>query len=255
MGGDIALILMNSPVLSERMAFLVSVAVLCLVASTNAYPTLVVQHTINIGTPISVAYDTSDGLDGRTMPTAGSQESNDWVGLFPAGECKNTPNNQDWNKCYVAWDRIPASMSKGHITFEAEHYKNAGEYEVRYFYGDDPTIPGALSWVGQGWVCNSYTDTTADTVREAYTIYEGAEGNPAIAGLTLNQCQCDSTITGDQTIDTVVTSQAECLSYRAACGRCALDAVATSNIVTVTGQSGVGNYQDTSSLPGFEIAF
>ena len=32
----------------------------------------------------------------------------------------------------------------------------AGEYEARYFYGDDPSIPGAYSWAGPGLVCSTY---------------------------------------------------------------------------------------------------
>jgi len=46
-----------------------------------------------------------------------------------------------------------------------------------------------------------------------------------------------------------------CVKYRAACGRCMLDAVATSNTVLVTGTSGTDTYQDMSSIPGFEIGF
>jgi len=294
-----------------------------LVVCAYAVPTMVVQSTINLGTPLVVTYDITDGLDGRSLlQKSQSLTGNDWIGLFPKGKCVDVHNSQDKHKCAVHWMYVPTFHSSGQLTFEAEQYKNAGEYEARYFYGDDPTIPGAYEWVGQGWVCNYYNDSTPENnvdVRDQYTYMTGSEGDPKIAGLTLSQCQCDPTQT-TQTIaactDTLITEQSKCVSscdwygygkqdtladstyphalsdwtnknqmvtnaaqcselgltwvtrawgysvtqeqcngYRAACGRCILDAAAYSNTVTITGPAGVDTYQHMSNIPGFEIGF
>ena len=43
----------------------------------------------------------------------------------------------------------------GEVIFEVNDYKEAGDYDVRYFYGDDPLIEGAstsphFTWAGNG---------------------------------------------------------------------------------------------------------
>merc|ERR1711959_384566 len=213
-------------------------AVLCAVLcawQASAVPTLSTQATINLGTPMTVTYAVTDGIDGRTVTKASqgaqgtgkylSTTGNDWVGLYKKGDCKSPTNNQD-------------------------RHKTAGEYELRYFYGDNPTIPGTYSWIGQGWVCDTWTDTNplitgSQDLGNTFHANAGKEGTTQVAGLTLAQCQCNPT-TGD------AATQATCKGYRAACGRCALDAVATSNTITVVG---AGTSQDMKSLPGFEIGF
>jgi len=251
-------------------AFRVLLSCAALALCANARPSLSVANTINLGTPIVVSYSLSDGIDGRTVAQAENGENgvgkylsetgNDWIGLFKKGECQNVANNQDKHKCHVHWFYVPAHMASGSVTFEAEHYKTAGEYEARYFYGDDPTIPGAYSWVGQGWVCNTWSDldTNGVVAPNEFTMRQGQEGNPEVIGMELAQCQCDPALTTQNIMIggvSTATTQAECQGYRAACGRCTLDAVGYSNSVEVTGPGGISEYQNMASLPGFEIGF
>jgi len=92
-----------------------------------------------------------------------SRTGNDWIGLYKQGDCALSPNNQDRHKCWVDWAMVPRDNSEGTIQFEASQYKvsrvprrslgsvspcrvvsqSAGTYDVRYFYGEDPTMPGA----------------------------------------------------------------------------------------------------------------
>lgn len=237
----------------------------------TAKPLFSVSPTINLGSPIHVNYEFTDHIDGRFMTThkdgnAGTgkfvtQTGADWIGLFKKGECANSVNTQDKNKCYVHWEYVPPGAKTGTVVFEAHHYKDAGEYEARYFYGDDPTIPGTFDWLGQGFVCNTWVDTTDDGNFDTYVPRTGAQGSPTITNVKLEQCKCDITA-NTQTINFADGSPAEtgvtkakCLGYHAACGRCQMDAVATSPTVTVIGSGGIDTYQDMSMLPGFEIAF
>jgi len=257
--------------LCSRGFFLGLVALCFIYDDVTAKPTFSVAPTINLGSPIHVNYDFTDHIDGRFMTTgeAGNsgtgkfvtQTGADWIGLFKKGDCSNSLNNQDKNKCWVHWEYVPQGAKTGTIVFEAKHYKDSGEYEARYFYGDDPTIPGAFAWMGQGYVCNTWIDSTGDGNLDTYVPASGSQGSPTLTNVKLEQCQCDTTAT-TQTInfadgspsETGVT-KAKCLSYHAACGRCSMDAVATSSTVTVIGSGGVDTYQDMSMLPGFEIAF
>merc|ERR1711981_103038 len=240
-----------------------------LVDHGDSKPIFGVPPTLNLGTPIVVDYKFTDSIDGRFMTVTGSGASgtgkfasttgNDWIGLFKKGDCANTLNNQDRHKCYVAWEYVPQGKSVGQVTFGAHKYKNAGDYEVRYFYGDDPTIPGAYQWMGQGFVCNTWLDTTGNNVLDTYDGNVGYEGSPATTNVELAQCQCDPAL-ASQSITlasgTAVTiTQEQCGKYRAACGRCALDAASTSSTVTIVGTAGIDVYQDMAALPGFEIAF
>jgi len=283
-----------------KMAAFWCAVLVCLSAAVHAFPTISVTPTVNLGSPITVQYSMTDGRDGRmTAQSAAGSHGNgvylsktgsDWIGLFKKGDCKSPQNNQDRHKCFLHWYYIPPSQESGTITFYQEHYKTAGEYEVRYFYGDNPSIPGAYHWLGQGWVCEamgSYNVDSPDCTRTTYnapttlpaaaglypynshkgpcehdklttkivsTENTGTEGKVRIMKVTLNQCQCNANA-ASQTIDGVTIDHATCMSYRAACGRCALDAVATSNTVTITGAQGVDTYQDMKAIPGFEIGF
>lgn len=168
---------------------LVAVLVCLGAATVVAIPTISSMATVNFGTPIVVSYDITDGLDGRLTEVHGNSatdrdlDANDWIGLFPKGECVNPSNNQDKHKCHVHWEYIPAYAKTGSVTFQAEHYKSAGEYEARYFYGDDPTISGNYEWVGQGFVCNSYVDTTSDGTRNDFDYRTGLESTPGLTSV------------------------------------------------------------------------
>jgi len=122
-------------------------------------PTLTAPAFINLGTPITVAYQMTDQLDGRDITVKqASTTGNDWVGLFKKGDCQNPSNNQDKHKCYIAWQQIPATSSSGNLVFQQSDYKSSGEFEMRYFYGDNPAFPNTQNYRGQGWVCDTYTD-------------------------------------------------------------------------------------------------
>jgi len=73
----------------------------------------------------------------------------DWIGLYRAGECDDDSDvNFDSiiHKCWLAWqDVLPGGDRTGRVTFPVGDYKNAGDYELRYFYGD--------SNGGQGYTC------------------------------------------------------------------------------------------------------
>merc|ERR1711959_745057 len=199
----------------------ISVVLTALVLYTEAKPIFTVTPTINLGTPIVVNYKFTDDIDGRFMTVTANgasgtgkflgRKGHDWIGLYKAGDCANSPNNQMRHKCWVHWEYVPRDKSEGTVQFEAAQYKTSGTYDVRYFYGKTP------------------------------------------------QCQCDPTqasqvITlADSTTQTLTKEQ--CVMYRAACGRCALDAAGTSPVITVAGTGGVTTYQDQKDLPGFEIAF
>merc|ERR1712216_990499 len=156
-----------------KMAAFWCAVLVCLSAAVHAFPTISVMPTVNLGSPITVQYSMTGGRDGRmTAQSAAGSHGNgvylsktgsDWIGLFKKGDCKSPQNNQDRHKCFLHWYYIPPSQESGTITFYQEHYKTAGEYEVRYFYGDNPTIPGAYHWLGQGWVCEAMGTTQVDT--------------------------------------------------------------------------------------------
>jgi len=62
----------------------------------------------------------------------------DWVGLFVKGDCANeeTTAHNRLHKCYLASYYTTPGQSHGETRFSHSQYKEAGEYEVRYFYGD-----------------------------------------------------------------------------------------------------------------------
>merc|ERR1711871_762786 len=75
----------------------------------------------------------------------------DWVGLYRAGECDDESDlNHDSviHECYVAYkyvDVLGEGHRTGEVRFKVQDYKNAGQYELRYFFGD--------SNGGQGYTC------------------------------------------------------------------------------------------------------
>lgn len=73
--------------------------------------------------------------------------ANDWLGLFRKGDCadETTTQSNRLHKCYLGWKYTPKGLNRGETRFAFEHYKQHGDYEVRYFYGD--------STDGQGYRC------------------------------------------------------------------------------------------------------
>lgn len=129
--------------------------------AVRAIPEMTTNAYINLGTDIQIAYKAGDSFDGRTSAERETSTTGmDWVGLYKAGDC-NSPNNlMDRHKCHVATRSLPRTEWSGTITFPQSDYQAAGEYEIRYFYGDDPTIEGSstsphFTWSGQGYICNT----------------------------------------------------------------------------------------------------
>jgi len=153
-----------------------------------------------LGQPIVVYFNITDGSDGRERTTT----LRDWVGLFREGECDhNEPNNQLRHKCFLQWEYVPIHQKSGHIQFHYQAgdwgpgYQNAGDYEVRYFYGTDPGIayfqPGPLK---QGYVCHEWVDgdpivnpTIDPELSGAFR--HGNQGVATVRGLSLEDCECD----------------------------------------------------------------
>lgn len=138
----------------------VSMLLLVLGLSQGA-PILESQGFYNLGQRITVQVKATDGIDGRQEENKlTSTTGNDWVGLFRSGECNEPDNLQDRHKCYLASKVIPATLWEGEISFEIDEYQSAGEFDVRYFYGNNPHIEGNttsphFTWSGQGYVCNT----------------------------------------------------------------------------------------------------
>ena len=69
-------------------------------------------------------------------------------------------NLHERHKCWLRWHYVQQRESSGRVIFDYEDFKHAGEYDVRYFYGDDPTVPGNYHWVGEGYVCHAWKHAT-----------------------------------------------------------------------------------------------
>jgi hypothetical protein len=286
-----------------------------------AIPTLTSMTYFNFGNAIRVQYTATDAYDGRQESNKfTSTTGSDWIGLFPKGGCNAPDNIQDRHKCYLATRSVPRTQMSGEVTFEVDDYAQAGDYEIRYFYGDDPFIEGNdntsphFTWAGNGYVCNTnagmegsvfflnQVDPTWVSYVQSQEQWKSGRGNdtasdesslfapeydcscdPRTGTFTekrqcclrhmncvprmddlirvcrqyhdtyLEQdedfevsCVCDtSSLTGDALI--------QCLETRAACLRCALDSVATTD-VHVLGPWGLGDTQmSAQEIPGFEV--
>merc|ERR1712070_974852 len=94
------------------------------------------------GQDIVVSWESSIGL--RTNVLSQPQA---WIGLFNAGECSS---EDEWrNECYVAYQFLEVGISTGTVRFSQDNYKNAGDFDVRFFNGDTRN--------GQGKVCRGLT--------------------------------------------------------------------------------------------------
>jgi len=103
---------------------------------------LTVPRTVVLGQDIVVSWESSIGL--RTNVLSQPQA---WIGLFNAGECSS---EDEWrNECYVAYQFLEVGISTGTVRFSQDNYKNAGDFDVRFFNGDTRN--------GQGKVCRGLT--------------------------------------------------------------------------------------------------
>jgi len=170
----------------------VLVVLLIMSAVACAVPTLTFAASpyFNLALSICVNYNATDGFDGRdpetkasgmSAPDAVSHETHpftaDWVGLYRAGTCKNQDNIIGQHQCHLAYRTIPRPTQdvrswSGEICFNLDEYREAGNYDIRYFYGGDPVIDYNCSspeyagteygcssthfhWDGQGYICNT----------------------------------------------------------------------------------------------------
>jgi hypothetical protein len=125
-------------------------------------PSLSVPSAVLLGAPIPVDWTSNIGLTDKAAA------ANSWIGLFRAGECNA---GSEWqHQCYVASKAVGSLEGEdalsGRVTFVFDEYKEAGEYDVRYFAGD--------TFNGQGHTCqglqNSPHDTYVRCVLEASVI-------------------------------------------------------------------------------------
>ena len=244
---------------------------LTLICTAAALPTLDSTTYFNLAVPVCVKYNVSDAWDGRNVATKATSTTrpdpisgetqphgNDWIGLFESGSCLQTDNTIDRHKCHIATRSVPKPQANpdswyGQVCFSVDEYKKSGDYDVRYFYGDDPMIDrnctspefaeggfieGCASphfhWNGNGYVCNTHAGIEG-SILYSYEV-----------NATQYSCDCDPTA---GTVD----EQLACRQVSAACQRCALDSVATLT-VSVLESFGIGATQmSMRSIPGFEI--
>jgi hypothetical protein len=120
---------------------------LTLTATVTVSPNLVVPDSVHLGVDIVVVWNATDG-----QYTDVSQEGS-WLGLYRKGECATASEWQ--HKCYLVAHELPAGESGGVVRFSQQDYKNAGEYEIRYFRGNSRS--------GQGQVCAGLSGTGSGT--------------------------------------------------------------------------------------------
>jgi len=64
--------------------------------------------------------------------------------------------DDEWrHRCFKAYQFVPADTESGVVRFSQADYKNAGEYDVRYFVGDSRN--------GQGEICRGLAGVPGDT--------------------------------------------------------------------------------------------
>jgi hypothetical protein len=122
-------------------------------------PRLDVPDIISLGNDITFTWYPDTSSQRKSHPS-------DWVGLYRKGECRDESaestlhppkslsmaETNHVHRCYLAWAQLEPEQLTGTVSFTYDSYKVAGEYEVRYFYGD--------SRDGQGFKCGLIPGTT-----------------------------------------------------------------------------------------------
>jgi len=203
-----------------------------LICGVFSLPQLRTAPYINIGQQIIVHYNVSDGQDGRPQ-----HDARDWIGLYRKGSCEATGAGPDYalshgysdplggtpthlrplsgddlnlherHKCFLHWQYIPYDEPSGRVIFDYNYIKDAGEYDVRYFYGastweQQHHALAAADRHGQGYVCEAILETgihnvTANTFKDATTMAQNTDtrvpgvNSKAIAKLSLADCTCN----------------------------------------------------------------
>lgn len=173
-------------------------------------PTLSAPRYVTMGSPIVVHFNSG--------PLRPMHSQRDWIGLFRKGECdaEDVLKKDHWvmsdrHECYLQRWNVPGeNIPQSHVTFEAEAYLRGGDYEARYFYGDDPSALGAFSWRAQGYVCNTWSApprpvetvdssgtvdnsfaSSGDSNRTGYLQNRGLNTAPEMTSMSVEQCSCD----------------------------------------------------------------
>lgn len=262
---------------------LLGMAVAALVALVRGVPTITTETYYNFGPDFCFSYSATDGLDGRDQVRAATatspdeiiissvshddvdyQHGNDWIGLYPKDACNF---GEGKHQCPLATRSVPkgwraAGQWNGTICFAQKEYKRSGEFDIRYFYGDDPqtdvncsnpefmgqpadpanyytsSVPNVgcasphFTWDGSGYVCNTAA---------------GLEGYVHLLP-DADACSCDET-------NSNATLAEECRHNKAACQRCALDAAASETIHVMTPFTYNANKVQASiaQISGFEF--
>jgi hypothetical protein len=110
-------------------------------------PQITVPRAVLLGQDIVINWQANIGLQNKLAP-AGT-----WIGLYEKGSCVT---EDEWrHRCYKAYQFVPAETESGVVRFSQADYKNAGEYDVRYFVGDSRN--------GQGEICRGLAGVPGDT--------------------------------------------------------------------------------------------
>jgi len=136
-------------------------------------PTVEVEDTVSYGSDLVVRWAAGNGLQ-NAVAAAGS-----WMGLYRSKSCSSADVNI--HKCYIAYRMLPENVTSGELRFNQLEYKEAGDYDVRYFTGDTRH--------GQGVVCRGLKeikDTYLQCVLEASTtsrtVFVDSEEPTSLAG-------------------------------------------------------------------------
>jgi len=172
--------------------------IVCAIALASALPQIRTAPYINLGMRIIVHYNVTDGQDGRGTYGPGmnvSHSAQDWIGLYKKGSCMgdgdssmretfptdHIHNLHSRHQCYLHWQYIPYDEPSGRVIFDFDFIKTAGEYDVRYFYGDNPTVLGNFRWRGQGYVCHSWLDPSGAVAHDPR--HQEDLGTPSTTGV------------------------------------------------------------------------
>lgn len=120
---------------------------------------------------------------------------NDWIGLYRKGTCDDDSDiNKDdvIHKCWLAWRWIQPGLASGRVSFTQEDYREGGEFEVRYFYGDSTGGQG-YRCVTLGGVQGTYKRCllSARATSATITVVAGSGDSAAAATPGLNEHYCD----------------------------------------------------------------
>jgi len=96
------------------------------------------------------------------------------------------------HQCWLAWERVPQGYSSHWLKFEFNNYKVAGDYDVRYFYGNETHEYGYQCGLKAGSPVDTHcllkARGTSQTIRVMAPAEKGTGWEPDLPGL---EAYCD----------------------------------------------------------------